>query len=226
MTAQHTMITAVDFAVPTDYTIGPRFPTWAEAVERARQKIQRFEYKGQKIRPDSVDFHSRRHFQEGDTLVTHSRAFVQMRITEPIQERAGSEVRSGQDGVAASWEVFHDGTVEALENSGAAEAVVETALAAQSGRDDSDGFKVLVIRTDTDGTKFWAELPHAYGYIRSTGSPMLDHIRANLNTMGVASLEILVDTTWQNDEDGRAWNSLDEAEPSPVKRVQQRGEMG
>jgi hypothetical protein len=108
------IVTDVDFAVPTHATIGPRFASWKEAVAHARGTIQRFEYRGGVIRKDSPDYHPRRHFQEEDTLVVYSRAFVQMRIVEPIQDRRGSEVQSGKDGVALSWEVFQDGTVEQM----------------------------------------------------------------------------------------------------------------
>lgn len=55
--------------------------------------------------------------------------------------------------------------------------------------------KVLLIRTDRDGAKFWDELEYAYGNLESTGSPMLDAIRANLNTIGVAQLEIIPEVT-------------------------------
>jgi hypothetical protein len=109
-----TLVSAVDFAVPDHATIGPRFPSWGEAVAHARGTIQRFEYRGQRVRPDSPDYHPRRCFQEGSTLVVYSRAFVHMRVTEPVQDRPGSSQQSGQDGVAATWEVFLDGTTEVL----------------------------------------------------------------------------------------------------------------
>jgi len=109
-------VTGVDFAVPMVHgTIGDRYPSWGEAVEAARASIKRFEYKGHVVRPGSADFHPRRHFQEFDTLVIYSRAFVHMRVTEPVQARPESMVRSGQDRVAATWEVFHDGTAEEME---------------------------------------------------------------------------------------------------------------
>lgn len=196
-----TQVTAVDFAVPTDYTIGPRFPTWREAVEDARSKIHRLEYRDQTIKPDAPEFHPRRYFQEGNTLVVYTRSFVQMRVTEPIQDRPDGGEPHGLDDVRMSWEVFHDGTVEAMEDSGAAAAEAEMALAAQNDKGDDEPFKALIISTYKDGTKFWTEVPDTYGYVRSTGSPMLDHIRATLNTMGVATVEILVDTSWQSDED-------------------------
>jgi len=108
-----TVVSAVYFTVPSGASIGPGFSGWGEAVAHARGTIERFEYRGQVIRPDAPDFHPRRCFQEGDTLVTYSRAFVQMRVTEPVQARP-SGPQSGQDGVAATWEVFRDGTAEAL----------------------------------------------------------------------------------------------------------------
>jgi len=109
-----TLVSAVDFAVPDHATIGPRFPSWGEAVDHARETIRRFEYRGQRARPHSPDYHPRRCFQEGDTLVVFSRAFVHMRVTEPVQDRPGSSQQSGQDGVAMAWEVFQDGTTEVL----------------------------------------------------------------------------------------------------------------
>lgn len=108
---QGTKVELVDFAVPCGGTIGPRFPSWQEAVDYARGTIKRTEYRGQVIRPDLPGFHPRRDFQEGDMLVTYSRAFVHMRVTEPVQDRPGVQ-RSGTDRVALTWEVFRDGTVE------------------------------------------------------------------------------------------------------------------
>lgn len=105
-------VTAVMFS-PTKYgETGMLCASWEEAVRRARGMITRTDYKGQVIRRDVPGFHPRRYFQEDDTLVTYSRAFVQMRVTEPVQDRPGSAVRSGLDGVACSWEVFHDGAAE------------------------------------------------------------------------------------------------------------------
>lgn len=64
----------------------------------------------------------------------------------------------------------------------------------ETGQDDGRP-EVLMIRTDRDGAKFWNVLKFSYGDLRSTGSPMLDAIRANLNTMGVASIELLPEVT-------------------------------
>ena len=123
-TTTRTVVSMVDFGVPTSATIGPRFPSWLEAVHHARTLIQRMEYPGQVIRPQASWFHPRRYFQEGGTLVVYSRSFVQMRVTEPVQGRPGSSVRSGVDRVAASWEVFHDGTTEEMPSSVTAGTVV------------------------------------------------------------------------------------------------------
>lgn len=112
------LVTRVEFAVPSDALIGPRFPSWAEAVGYARRKISRLEYPGQVMNKKSPEYHPRRVFQEEDVLVVYTRAFVQMRVVEPVQARSGSAVRSGLDGVAMSWEVFHDGTVEARGEAG------------------------------------------------------------------------------------------------------------
>jgi hypothetical protein len=51
--------------------------------------------------------------------------------------------------------------------------------------------EVLMIRTDRDGSKYWDVLKYSYGNLGSTSSPMIDAIRANLNTIGVASIELL-----------------------------------
>jgi hypothetical protein len=61
--------------------------------------------------------------------------------------------------------------------------------------------KMLIVRTDRDGTKFWDVIDFSYGQLESTGSPLLDHIRANLNTIGVASLEIIPETIDLDDYD-------------------------
>lgn len=84
-------VTGVDFAVPAHYDIGQRYPSWQEAVTAARATITRFDGTGQ-----------------------YSRAFVHLRVTEPVQDRGDGAGPSGQDWVAASWEVFHDGTVRVL----------------------------------------------------------------------------------------------------------------
>jgi hypothetical protein len=106
-------VTGVDFEVAAHAVIGPRFLSWAEAVEYARRKISRMEYRGQLINKASLEYHPRRHFQEEDTLVIYTRSFVNMRVVEPVQARDGGGPESGQDGVAMTWEVFHDGAVEA-----------------------------------------------------------------------------------------------------------------
>ena len=98
----NTLVTAVDFAVPTNYGIGDRFPSFAEAVEAARATIECFTYPGQG--------------KDGADAVRYSRAFIHMRQVEPVQDRPGA-VRSGCDGILARWEVFVDGTIrgEAVE---------------------------------------------------------------------------------------------------------------
>ena len=90
------LVTGVDFAVPTAYTLGDRFATFHQAVQVAQSRIKRLNYPGQT--PDH----------------RYTRQFVHMRQVEPIQDRGGS-VESGSDGVIMSWEVFHDGTVRATE---------------------------------------------------------------------------------------------------------------
>jgi putative endonuclease len=111
---QPEQVERVDFAVPGGGTIGPRFPSWQEAVDHARAAIERFEYPGQQVREDAPGFHPRRYFQEGGTLVVYSRAFVHMRaVTTPVQDRPGGAAKHGRcDGVVCAWEVFRDGTVE------------------------------------------------------------------------------------------------------------------
>jgi hypothetical protein len=101
VTAQVIAAANVDFAVPGAYTIGERFPTWEEAAAHARSKIQRFEYPGQAVNENSDDYHPRRHFKEGGTLVVCSRVFVDIRITGP----AG-------DYPLSRWEIFRDGPAE------------------------------------------------------------------------------------------------------------------
>lgn len=114
---QGILVEAVDFAVPTHYTAGDRFGTWQEAVDHARSTIKRFEYPGQRVNENDMYYHPRSDFQEGGTLVSYSRAFVDMRIKEPVQDR-GDGVASGTDRVAMRWEVFHDGSVEASPDRG------------------------------------------------------------------------------------------------------------
>jgi hypothetical protein len=103
-------VTAVDFEVSTYHPM-ERVDSFAEAVKRARATIERFEYRGQVMNKQSPDYHPRRVFQEEDVLVHYSRAFVNLRVVEPIQDRPG-KMRSGIDRVACTWEVFRDGTVE------------------------------------------------------------------------------------------------------------------
>jgi hypothetical protein len=106
-------VTKVYFAVPGHYGAGPEFTSWDAAVTAARETIQRFEYRGQLINKASPDYHPRRWFQEDDILIHYSRAFVELRVTEPVQPRPGSTQESGLDAPALRWEVFHDGTIEA-----------------------------------------------------------------------------------------------------------------
>jgi hypothetical protein len=98
-----TKVANVDFAVPYGYTIGERFPTWEEAAACARSKIQRFEYPGQAVNDNSDDYHPRRHFREGGTLVVCSRAFVDIRVTGPAGDHPLSR-----------WEIFLDGPAETV----------------------------------------------------------------------------------------------------------------
>jgi hypothetical protein len=107
-------VRSVDFAVPATGTIGERFPSWQQAVDRARETIERIEYRSQRAREDSPDFHPRRFTQDGNTLVVDTRAFVHMRVVKPTRRRPGGVPQYGSDEVAFTWEVFHDGTVETL----------------------------------------------------------------------------------------------------------------
>ncbi len=106
------VVAAVDFAVPTHYSIGDRFPTWGEAVEVARGTIRTTVYKGQTVNPCTPYYHPKRYRQGATGLECDTRAFVQMREVQPVQDRPDSSVRSGSDAVVRSWEVFADGTTE------------------------------------------------------------------------------------------------------------------
>ena len=143
-TRQAVQVERVDFAVPYPAgTIGPRFATWQQAVDHARERIERFEYRGQVIRRDVPWFHPRRYFQEDDTLVVYSRAFVHMRVVEPVQERPGSAVRSGMDGVAMTWEVFRDGAVEACPETRDHDPEAPEQEQAAARQLESSGYQVL-----------------------------------------------------------------------------------
>jgi len=111
---QPEQVERVDFAVPAGGTAGPRFGAWQEAVDHAQATITRFEYPGQHLDECAPGFHPRRYAQEGSTLVVYGRAFVHMRAaTTPAQDRPGDATKPGRcDGVACTWEVFRDGTVE------------------------------------------------------------------------------------------------------------------
>lgn len=140
----------VDFAVPAGGTIGPRFPFWREAVDHARGRIQRHEYRGRVIRRDSPDFHPRRHFQEDNTLVVYSRAFVHIRVTTRPLNRAGRPI-SRTDGVACTWEVFRAGAVETCpetRNGGPEVPEEEQAAARQL---ESSGHQILDRRWESAG---------------------------------------------------------------------------
>ena len=93
----------VDFAVPGAGAIGERFPTWEEAAAHARSKIQRFEYPGQAVNENSHDYHPRRRFKEGGTLVVCTRVFARIPIAGP----AG-------DYPLSRWEIFRDGPAETM----------------------------------------------------------------------------------------------------------------
>ena len=95
-----TLVERVYFAVPTNYTQGEEFESFAEALQAARATIVCFTYPGQG--------------QDNEDLVRYSRAFVDLRVTEPVQEREGHAVRSGSDHVAKRWEVFNDGTIREM----------------------------------------------------------------------------------------------------------------
>lgn len=105
------LVTDVYFAVPGTGGYGPRFPSWPEAASHARSTIERAEYPGQLVNPGLPEYHPRRHFQEGVALVCYSRAFVELRVTEPVQDRPGCGPY-GSDSAVARWEVFRDGTAE------------------------------------------------------------------------------------------------------------------
>jgi putative endonuclease len=141
-TRQAEIVEQVDFAVPAGGTIGPRFPSWREAVDHARGTIQRHEYRGQVIRRDVPDFHPRRHFQEDDTLVVYTRAFVHMRVTTRPLNCAGSPI-SSTDGVACTWEVFRDGTVETCPETRSAAPDVPEEEQAAPRQLESSGYQIL-----------------------------------------------------------------------------------
>ena len=97
------LVLRVDFAVPAHASIGDRFPQWQDAVDAAQRTIKRHTYQGQTVRTDAPDYHPRRHFQTEAGLEVYTRAFVHMRV-----------LTTASDSVARTWEVFFDGTAEAL----------------------------------------------------------------------------------------------------------------
>lgn len=112
------IVEKVDFAVPTNYSIGDRFDTFGAALEAAVATIKATRYRGQRLRapekyPAVANFHAKRYSEQCGDLVIDSRAFVQLRVVEPIQDR-GDNLRSGLDGVLMTWEVFRDGTAETM----------------------------------------------------------------------------------------------------------------
>lgn len=78
------------FAVPSHYTIGGDYDTFAAAERAARESIETFMYAGQG--PDGAD------------LVRYSRAFVDLRVQD-----------SSGDRPLFRWEVFNDGRAEQRE---------------------------------------------------------------------------------------------------------------
>lgn len=115
--APATLVERVYFTVPAHYSEGEPLDSWTEAVLRARAAIECIEYPAQRLDTAADAYHPRRCFQEGNTLVVYTRQFVHMRVTEPVQDR-GDKTRSGSDHVVATWEVFHDGTVEEVHDTG------------------------------------------------------------------------------------------------------------
>ena len=103
VTERGEQVLGVDFAVPGYGTIGDRYPRWQDAVDAAQRTIKRHTYQGQKVRTDADDYHPKRHFQADAGLEVYTRAFVHMRVTTPIS-----------DSVSRTWEVFYDGSAEAL----------------------------------------------------------------------------------------------------------------
>lgn len=97
------LVLGVDFAVPVHATIGDRFALWQDAVDAAQRTVKRHTYQGQTVRTDAPDYHPRRHFQTEAGLEVYTRAFVHMRVRTETS-----------DSVARTWEVFFDGTAEAL----------------------------------------------------------------------------------------------------------------
>lgn len=94
--SQGALVDDAYFTVAETYGIGKRYETFAQACEAALSSIVTFTYEGQG--PDGAD------------LVHYSRAFVELRETEPIQPREHG-LKSGSDGPILRWEVFNDGVI-------------------------------------------------------------------------------------------------------------------
>jgi putative endonuclease len=144
------VVESVDFAVPGGGTIGPRFATWQEAVNHAREGITRLEYRGQQVNEDAPEFHPRRHFQEGATLVIYTRAFVHMR-TVTAQYPPGGGQPDRTDGVACVWEVFQDGTVERAPDASERRPEVPEQEQAAARQMESAGYRILDRWESADG---------------------------------------------------------------------------
>ena len=194
-TRRAVLVERVDFAVPYPAgTIGPRFQTWRQAVDHARGIIERFEYRGQVIRRDVPWFHPGRYFQEDDTLVVYSRAFVHMRVVEPVQERPGSAVRSGMDGVAMTWEVFRDGTVEACPETRGHDAGVPEHELTAARQLESSGYQILDRGWTSTGGRLDIVAADGTTLIvcqvrpRTTGAVITPAVRERLRRLAVAWL--------------------------------------
>jgi putative endonuclease len=137
------VVQSVDFAVPGGGTIGPRFASWQEAVDHAQKQITRHEYHGGRLNEDAPDFHPRRYFQEGDTLVVYSRAFVHMRTVTAQYPPGGAGQPDRTDDVACVWEVFRDGTVETLRETGEHGPGLSVQERAAARQLESSGYQIL-----------------------------------------------------------------------------------
>jgi len=192
-TCQAVRVERVDFAVPCPAgTIGPRFPSWQQAVDHARGTITRFEYRGHLIRRDVPGYHPRRYVQEEDTLVVYSRAFVHLRVVEPVQERPGSAVPSGMDGVAFTWEVFRDGTVETCPDTRDHDPEAPGEEGAAARQLESAGYQILDRGWKSTGGRL--DIVAAYGTTliacqvrpRTTGAVISRAERGRLQRLAVA----------------------------------------
>jgi putative endonuclease len=155
----------VDFAVPGGASTGPRFAAWQDAVDHARASITRAEYRGQQLDEEAPEFHPRRAFQEGGTLVSHSRAFVDMRVVTARYGPGGAALTGRSDGVACRWEVFRDGTVEAWPGASSPGPEVPGEEQAAARHLESSGYQIL--------DQGWATTGGRLGIVAADGNTLI-----------------------------------------------------